>query len=68
MVQEGYIVPMADWLGNPNAKLIQVLEPVRPLKPVSPKRIPLILGLMSVISAISVLLFSFGLIKKRKSL
>lgn len=67
MVQEGYIVPMADWLGNPNAKLIQFLEPVRPLKPVSPKRIPLILGLMSVISAISVLLFSFGLIKKRKS-
>lgn len=68
MVQEGFIVPMADWLGNPNAKLIQVLEPVRPLKPVSPNSIPLIFGLISVISAICVLLVSFGLINKRKPL
>lgn len=67
MIENGYVVPMADWLGNPNVKLVQVLEPVRPLKPVSPERMPLILGLMSVISAISVLVFSFGLMKKRKS-
>ena len=68
MVEEGYVVPMADWLGNPNTKLIQVLEPVRPLKPASAERMPLFLGSMSVVSAIFVLIASFGIVKKRKSI
>ena len=68
MVDKGYVVPMADWLGDPNTKLIQVLEPVRPLKPVPAQHIPLILGLISVGSAIFVLIVSLGVIKKRKSI
>ena len=54
MVRRGYIVSVASWLGNPNAYLVQVLEPLKALKPVKPKPLPLALGIVSVLAALGI--------------
>ena len=54
MVRRGYIVSVASWLGDPNAYLVQVLEPLKPLKPVEPKPFLLTLGVVSVLSALAI--------------
>ena len=58
MVRHGYIVSVASWLGNPDAYLVQVLEPLKPLKPVEPKPLPLALGILSVLSAFGIVVYA----------
>lgn len=57
MVRQGYVVSVANWLGDPNAYLVQVLEPLKAPKPDAPKPLPLALGMVSVLSAIGVVVF-----------
>ena len=52
MVRRGRIVPVASWLGDPNAYLVQVLEPLKHPKPAEPKTLPLALGVLSVLGAV----------------
>lgn len=54
MVRRGVIVSVAKWLGNPDAFLVQVLQPVQHPKPEAPKPLPLALGIVSVLSALGV--------------
>ena len=58
MVRRGQIVSVASWLGNPNAYLVQVLEPLKPLKPVDARPLPLALGVVSVLASVVVVLLS----------
>ena len=51
MVRRGTIVSVASWLGDPNAYLVQVLQPIDPPKPAEPKPLPIALGIVSVIAA-----------------
>ena len=60
MVRRGYVVSVASWLGDPNAYLVQVLEPLKPLKPAEPKPLPLTLGVISVLAAIATASVSFA--------
>ena len=53
MVRRGMIVSVASWLGSPDAYLVQVLQPIEPPKPAEPKPLPLTLGVVSVLSALS---------------
>ena len=53
MVRRGRLVPVASWLGDPNAYLVQVLEPLKPAKPAEPKTLPLALGVLSVLGAVA---------------
>lgn len=62
MVRRGMIVSVANWLGNPDAYLVQVLEPLKPSQPEKPKPLPLTLGIVSVLAAAVVVFVSF---KKR---
>ena len=57
MVRRGMIVSVANWLGNPDAFLVQVLQPVKPPKSESPKPLPLALGILSVLSAVVIVAF-----------
>ena len=59
MVRRGLIVSVASWLGSPNAYLVQVLQPLTHPKPAEPRAVPLALGVVSVLSALSVVLFCF---------
>ena len=58
MVRRGYIVSVASWLGDPNAYLVQVLEPLKAPKPANPKSLPLAFGIVSVLAALSVVLIA----------
>ena len=58
MVRRGMIISVANWLGNPNAHLVQVLQPIVPPKPAAPKPLPLTLGVLSVITAAAVAVLS----------
>ena len=51
-VRLGRIVSVASWLGNPDAYLVQYLEPMKPASPAKPKPLPLALGIVSVLSAV----------------
>lgn len=57
MLRRGAIVSVASWLGDPNAYLVQVLRPLKHPKPAEPKALPLLLGIVSVVSAIAVAAF-----------
>ena len=54
MVKRGLIVSVANWLGDPNTYLVQILEPLKSPKPAEPKPLPLTLGIVSVLSAIAI--------------
>ena len=54
MVKRGLIVSVANWLGNPDAYLVQLLEPLKHPKPAEPKPLPLALGIVSVLAVIGV--------------
>ena len=65
MVRRGVVLSVANWLGNPDAFLVQVLQPVNHPKPESPQPISFALGIVSVLSAIGIAVFclrrvSFG--------
>ena len=60
MVRRGMIISVANWLGDPNAYLVQVLQPIEPPKPVEPRPLPLALGVVSVFSAIAVTFLAFA--------
>jgi len=60
MVRRGLVVSVANWLGNPNAYLVQVLRPVEPPRPAEPKPLPLALGVVSVLSAMAALFAAFA--------
>ena len=68
MVRRGVIVSVANWLGNPDAFLVQVLRPLERPKPASPKAIPLTLGIVSVLSAFGIVAFSLGLVPYRRGI
>lgn len=54
MAQAGYIVPVANWLGNPDAYLVQILEPARHRRVAEAKPLPIALGLLSLLTVLSV--------------
>ena len=58
MVRAGYIVSVANWLGSPDAYLVQVLQPMKPAQPATPKPLPLTLGIVSVLAALATLGFT----------
>ena len=57
MVRQGYIVSVANWLGNPNAYLVQVLEPLKAPKPDAPKPMSIALGILSVLAALVIVVY-----------
>ena len=57
MVRRGVVLSVARWLGNPDAFLVQVLQPVNHPKPESPKPISFALGIVSVLSALGIAAF-----------
>lgn len=59
MVRQGYILSVANWLGDPNAYLVQALKPLKSPRPAVPKPLPLTLGVISLLSAAAVVIFSF---------
>ena len=54
MSRRGMIVSVANWLGSPDAYLVQVLQPLNHPKPAEPRALPLALGIVSVLSSIAV--------------
>lgn len=58
MVRQGFIVSVANWLGNPNAYLVQVLEPLKAPVPAEPKPLPVSLGVVSVLAAVVAVLLA----------
>lgn len=58
MVRRGAILSVANWLGNPDAYLVQVLNPLKPVKPAEPKPVAVGLGVLSVVAAAASLLLS----------
>ena len=54
MVKRGMIVSVANWLGNPDAYLVQLLKPLKHPKPAEPKSLPLTLGIVSVLAALTI--------------
>jgi len=56
-VRRGQIVSVANWLGNPDAFLVQYLKPLKHQKPMDPKPLPLTLGVISVVSALCIAAF-----------
>lgn len=58
LVNAGRIVSVANWLGSPDAFLVQVLEPAKPPKRHPAKPLPFALGIVSVLSAICVVGYS----------
>ena len=65
MVRAGYIVSVANWLGSPDAYLVQVLQPMKPAQPATPKPLPLSLGVVSVLAALATLGFTLRLTVRR---
>lgn len=54
MVRAGYIIPVANWLGDANAYLVQLLEPARSTRPAMPKMLPISLGIISLLTVLFV--------------
>lgn len=51
MVRAGYIVSVANWMGSPDAYLVQVLNPAKPTGARPCKPLPLAFGLVSLFTA-----------------
>ena len=67
MVKRGMIVSVASWLGNPDAYLVQLLEPLKPPAPAEPKPLPLALGIVSVLSATGIVAVCLaGAVRRRR--
>ena len=58
MVRRGEVVSIANWLGDSNAYLVQVLQPQKPSRPVNPQPIPFTLGIISVLTAVGAIVAS----------
>lgn len=56
-VRAGRLVSVANWLGDPNAYLVQALQPARRATPATPRPLPLTLGALSVLAAVGVGLY-----------
>ena len=59
MVRRGLVVSVANWLGSPDAYLVQVLQPLEPPKSAEPKSLPLTLGVVSVLAVVVVTFIVF---------
>lgn len=59
MTEAGYIIPVAYWLGDPNAYLVEILERARPRKVAEPKALPITLGVISLITVLFVFFLVF---------
>ena len=57
MAKRGQIVSVASWLGDPNAYLVQILQPLKSPKPAPAKPVPLALGVVSLLSALGIVAF-----------
>ena len=55
--RRGFIVSVANWLGSPDAYLVQVLRPLDRPRPESPKPVPLALGILSVLAALGIVAY-----------
>jgi hypothetical protein len=58
MVRNGQIISVANWLGNPEAFLVQVLNPIKPPSPAKTDPIALAVGLISLLCAVATVAFS----------
>ena len=53
MVRAGALVSVANWLGSPDAYLVQALQPAKPVKPAEPRPLMIALGAISFLAALA---------------
>ena len=58
MVRNGQIISVANWLGNPEAFLVQVLNPIKPPTPPKTDPIALAVGVISLLCAVATVAFA----------
>lgn len=59
MTEAGYIIPIAYWLGDREAYLVEILERARPRKLAEAKALPIALGVISLITVLAVFFGAF---------